>query len=170
MISNPAQRDGTDGTAASASAESYRARRQGNLTRYSDGFRLTSPNDEPRRRAQGGHSVDPGMAPYRPNPRPPAAADVINVPRNFAYLRAPSLGAPRVGFPDATRTTGKLQPSGEAWGAFGEPTRAVLTPATNGADAPPSHRLGTYTPGTASALGPRWRRPDTPKIFDRLPG
>ena len=170
MISNPAQRDGTDGTAASASAESYRERRQGNLQRASDGFRSPSPSTEPRRPFEGGHKVDPPMAPYRPNPRPPETVISRHPPRNFGYLRAPDLGAPRVNFPDAERTRGRLQHSGEAWGHIGERARAQLTPAVDGRNAPPSHALGENRVGSASAMGPRWRDPISPTIRGRKPG
>jgi len=169
MISNAAQRDGTDGTAASASADSYRSRRQGNLIRASDGFRSPTLPTEPRRRAEGGHRPDASLTPYGGTPRAVGDNDPRNTPRTWAYFRPASIGAPPVPFPDRTRTAGKLQQSGEAWGRFGEPARAVLTPARNGADAPPSHQLGTNRPGSASALGPRWRRPDTPHIYDHLP-
>jgi len=169
MISNPSQRDDTDGTAASASAQLYRQRRQGNLLRSSDGFRAPTLARDPRRPTEGGHLVDPSMAPYRPNPRPPESNDKRNTPRTWAYFRPASIGAPPVNFPDRTRTAGKLQPSGEAWGRFGLPLRPVLTPARDGADAPPSHTLGANVPGSASAIGPRWRRPDRPKLYDHLP-
>lgn len=169
MISNPAQRDGTDGTAASASSSSYLARRQGNLRRGSDGFRAPELAREPRRRAEGGHQVDPRLAPYRPNPRPPESNDRRNTPRTWAFFRPASLGAPRVNFPDRTRTQGKLQQSGRPWGSFGEPARPVLTPARNGADAPPSHSLGAFVPGRTQARGLMWRRPDSPKLYDHMP-
>jgi hypothetical protein len=169
MISNPAQRDGTDGTAASASPESYLARRQGNLIRASDGFRAPTLPTEPRRRAEGGHRPDASLSPYTGTPRAVGDNDPRNTPRTWAYFRQASPGAPRVNYPDRTRTAGKLQQSGEAWGRFGEPARAVLTPARDGSDAPPSHTLGDFRPGSASAYGPRWHRPETPHIYDHLP-
>jgi len=170
MISNPAQRDGTDGTAASASSELYRVRRQGDLKRASDGFRSPTFPTEPRRRLEGGHQVDPPMAPYRPNPRPPESNDPRSTPRTWAYFRAPSPGAPYVPFPDAERTRGRLQPSGAAWGKFGERERSRLTPAVDGRNEPPSHSMGVNRVGSASGMGPRWVDPSRPTIHGRKPG
>lgn len=170
MVSNPAQRDGTDGVASSASSENYLGRRQGNLRRGSDGFRSPTFPTEPRRPLEGGHLVDPPMGPYRPNPRPPASNIPRFPPRNFVYFRAPSLGAPRVNFPDAERTRGKMQQSGEAWGHVGELERAKLTPAVDGQNAPPSHELGRNPVGSSSAMGPRWSDPSSPKIRGRKAG
>lgn len=169
MISNPSQRDGTDGTAASASAELYKQRRQGDLTRASDGFRSPFTASEPRRPFDGGHLVDPSMAPYRPNPRPPESNVRRYPPRTWAYFRPASPGAPRAPFPDAERTRGRLQASGVAWGRFGEQPRTVLTPPTDGKNAGPSHTLGRNALGNPSAAGNRWRRPSSPTIFDHLP-
>lgn len=169
MISNPPQRDGRDGTSASADRDDYLRRRQGNLKRGSDGFRSPTLGREPRRPTEGGHKVDPGMAPYRPAPRPPESNDKRNTPRTWQFFRPASLGAPYVGFPDAQRTQGRLQRSGEPWGHFHEGDRAVLTPARNGKNAPPSHQLGGFRPGRTEAKGPRWRRPDSPILRDHMP-
>lgn len=165
-MSNPAQRDDVHGTAASASAEVYRDRRQGNLTRQSDGFRTPFPLEQPRGYVQKGYKVDEPLAPYRPNPASLPGDPFPNVPRTFAYLRAADVGAPRVGFPDAQRTEGKLLQSGEAWGRFGEQVRPMLQPPTDGVNAPPKHELG---PRSESELiprsdGPRWRYPSTPTV------
>jgi len=169
MISNPPQRVGPDGVEHSARAEVFKVRRQGNLIRGSDGFRSPTLGKDPRRPTEGGHQVDPALGPYRPNPRPPSSNDARHTPRTWAYFRPPSPGAPRVNFPDATRCAGHYQQSGQAWGRFGEPARPVLTPARDGHDAQPSHTLGTFRPGSPYAYGNRWRRPDTPHIFDHLP-
>lgn len=164
-MGNPAQRDTVQGLASSASAEKFRARRQGNLTRASDGFRAPTLPPEPRRPTWGRYEVDPPNAPYHYNPASPASGKPFDVPRTFAYLRAPSLGAPRVGFPEEQRTRGRLQASGEAWGKFGERQRPVLTPPRDGG--PPTHELGEFKPGRTSALGPRWTPPTSPKIYRR---
>jgi hypothetical protein len=169
MISNPQQRDGTDGTAASASAELYKLRRQGNLTRASDGFRSPYPSREPRRPAEGGHVRFGPSTPYGNDDRHAESNARRYPPRTWPFFRPASLGAPRVNFPDAERCRGKYQQSGAAWGRFHEQTRPVLTPATNGKNAPPSHTLGKFVPGSAYAIGPRWRRPSSPRIFDSLP-
>jgi len=170
-VSNPQERDDIHGTAASADAASYLKRRQGNLTRGSDGFRSPVMSPEPRRPLDGGHLVDPPLLPYAYNPRPPESARPRNTPRTWKFFRTPDLGAPRVGFPDRARTEGKLTQSGESWGHFGEPTRAIITPAVDGRNAPPSHAMGERVDGPVipRSTGPRWRRPTTPRIFDHLP-
>lgn len=168
-MGNAPQRDDIYGTPASASAASYTARRQGNLTRASDGFRSPTLPHEPRRPTDGGHLVDPPLMPYRPNPRPPESNVRRYPPRTWQFFRAPDLGAPRVPFPDRERTMGRLQHSGEAWGHVGEPHRAVLTPSVDGHNAPPSHQLGSFTPGRTEAAGLRWRRPTTPTLYDHMP-
>lgn len=170
MISNAAQRDGTDGTAASASSQSYLARRQGNLTRASDGFRSPFPASEPRRPFDGLHTPDSSMTPYGGTPRVPENNVRRYPPRTWAYFRPASLGAPRVNFPDAERCRNGYQKSGQAWGRFGEQERTKLTPATDGRNVGPSHSLGRNTPARAFSMGPRWRRPSSPRIFDRIPG
>jgi hypothetical protein len=168
-MGNAPQRDDIHGTPASASAELYRQRRQGNLTRASDGFRSPYPSSEPRRPADGGHKIDPPMAPYRPNPRPPESNVRRYPPRTWAFFRPASLGAPPVPFPDRERTRGRLQQSGEAWGSVNERHRPVLTPAQDGQNAPPSHRLGTFVPGRTEAKGSRWSRPSSPVLRDHMP-
>jgi len=168
-MANPAQRDDTHGTAASASGPNYRARRQGTLTRGSDGFRAPTLPHDPRRPTQAGYRPDPALMPYAYNPASPAGTPLGHVPRTWAFFRTPDLGAPRVGFPDATRTRGKTTQSGQAWGRFGEPQRHTLTPPIDGQDQQPSHTLGQYRPGSPSAKGPRWRRPASPVLRDHMP-
>lgn len=168
-MANAPQRDDTHGTAASASATNYRGRRQGDLTRASDGFRSPTLPVEPRRPLEAGHQVDPPLMPYAYNPRPPETVKPRNIPRTFQFFRPASPGAPYAPSPDAQRTQGHLQQSGAAWGHVGEPQRAVLTPARDGNNAPPSHELGRFVPGSASAIGPRWRRPSSPVLRDHMP-
>jgi len=170
-MSNPAQRDDVHGTAASASSELYRDRRQGNLTRQSDGFRTPFPLEQPRRPVQQGYKPDEPLAPYRPNPASSPGDPFPNVPRNFVFLRAADIGAPRVGFPDAQRTQGKLQSSGEAWGRVGEQPRATIQPPTDGVNDQPAHRMGARIDSEflPRSSGPRWRRPSSPTIYDHLP-
>ena len=165
-MSNPAQRDDVHGTAASASSESYRGRRQGNLTRQSDGFRTPYELEQPRGYVQKGYKPDEPLAPYRPNPASRPGDPFPLVPRTFAFLRAADIGAPRVGFPDAQRTHGKLQQSGEAWGHVGEQQRPVMRAPRDGANAPPLHELGASLDSEfiPRSDGPRWRYPSTPTI------
>lgn len=94
-----------------------------------DGLRSpTLPND-PRRAITGGVKPDRGIAPYDPAPDPPASSEHFAIPRNFSFLTTPDLGAPRVGLPDQTRTAGKLQLSGEAFGSFHDaPKRTAPLP------------------------------------------
>lgn len=166
-MSNPKQRDDLDGTAASASAESYRARREGTLTYGSDGFRLPPGPRVAPRPTSAGWKPHEWLAPYRPNPGAPARAPFPDQPNTFAFLRAPDLGAPKVGFPDRKRTQGHLQQSGAAWGRLGEAERPRLAPPlANGA------ARFEHTDDRADAIvssGPRWARPATPRIFDHLP-
>jgi len=170
-MSNPMQRDDVHGTAASASSESYLGRRQGNLTRQSDGFRTPFPLEQPRGYAQKGYKPDEPLAPYRPNPASRIGDPFPAVPRTWNYLRPASPGAPYVGLPDAIRTQGKLQQSGEAWGRVGEQPRAVLQPPRDGANAQPTHAMGARgnTELIPRSDGPRWRRPSSPTIYDHLP-
>lgn len=168
-MANARERDDVTGTAASADAGSYIRRRQGNLTRASDGFRSPTLPKEPRRPPEGGHQVDPPLRPYAYNPRPPETNLPRSTPHTWAFFRAPSPGAPKVPFPDRERTAGKLQRSGEAWGAFGTPQRPQLTPATDGRNTPPSHAMGHNKVGSAYQTGPRWKRPATPTLYDHLP-
>jgi|GEM_PF-3211368 len=165
-MANPQERDTVLGTAASASAEMYRARRQGDLIRASDGFRAPELPMEPRRYLGGGTDPHAPMAPYRPNPAPPADGEVYRVPRTWAYFRTATPGAARVGFPDRARTQGHLQASGVAWGRVGEMRRAALRPAVDGQDGPPTHQLGARgdTELIPRSTGPRWRYPATPTI------
>jgi len=171
-MSNPAQRDDIHGTAASASSELYRARRQGDLTRQSDGFRTPFPLEQPRGYVQKGYKVDEPLEPYRPNPASRPGDPFPAVPRTFAYLRAADIGAPRVGFPDAQRTNGKLQQSGEAWGRVGELARATIQPPTDGVNDQPLHRMGERSDSEflPRSSGPRWRYPTTPTIRGVKPG
>lgn len=142
-MSNGATRNGAAGTAASASSESYRGRRTGNLGRASDGFRSPSPPTEPRRPATGSRKADEALAPYHYNPASPAESMRPVVPRTWYALRIATPGAPTVGLPDQQRTSGHLQPSGRAWGAWGP-----------GAPAFPTSHL-------------RWRRPSAPRVYER---
>ena len=171
-MSNPKQRDDVHGTAASASSEYYLANRRGDLKRYSDGFRTPTPSHDPRRPTQQGYKPDLPVEPWHYNPPPPAGAPFPNVPRNFAYLRAPDLGAPRVGRPDAARTDGHLQRSGEAWGRVGEQPRAVIQAPTEAPNAPPAHVMGQrhdseFLPRSARST---WRLPSSPTVRGRKPG
>jgi hypothetical protein len=168
-MANAPQRDGTDGTAASASSAIYLQRRQGNLTRASDGFRSPYPDKNPRRPFDGLHTPDSSMTPYGGTPRVPENNVRRYPPRTWAFFRPASIGAPRVNFPDAERCRGKYQRSGVAWGQFGERERLKLTPAVNGRNAPPSHSLGKNLAALIFSIGPRWRRPTSPRIFDHLP-
>lgn len=167
---NPAQRDTVLGTAASADAESYRARRQGNLTRATDGFRSPTLPAQPRGYVQEGYKPDPSNAPYHYNPAsPPGDAKFPATPRTWAFFRPADMGAPVVGLPDAERTQGHLQQSGEAWGKVGEPVRAIIRPAVDGKNAPPSHTMGERVDGPVipRSVGPRWKRPSSPTIRDQ---
>lgn len=170
-MANPSQRDDIHGTAASASAESYRGRRQGTLTRQSDGFRTPFVLEQPRGYVQQGYKPDEPMAPYRPNPASRPGDPFPDVPRTWAFFRPASPGAPRVGFPDAVRTEGKLQQSGEAWGRVGEQVRSMLMPPVDGVNAQPSHELGARknTELIPRSDGPRWRRPSSPTLYDHMP-
>lgn len=167
---NPQQRDTVFGTAASADAESYKARRQGNLTRGTDGFRSPTLPAQPRGTVQAGYKPDAPLAPYAYNP-----ASVLGdkkfpaVPRTWSYFRPADLGAPRVGLPDAERTQGHLQASGQSWGKVGEPVRAILRPAVDGKNAQPSHTMGERVDGPVipRSVGPRWKRPSPPTIRDQ---
>jgi len=156
---NPSQRDDIHGTAASASAENYRKRREGNLTRQSDGFRTPYPLAQPRGPVQQGYKPDEHLRPYYINPASRPGDPFPNVPRNFIFFRPMDLGAPYVGFPDQARTQGHLQQSGAAWGRVGEPPRAVMMPPTNGTNAPPAHSMGTFRPLEKVSMGPRWVKP-----------
>lgn len=94
-----------------------------------DGLRSPTLPRDPRRPLTGGTKPDSGIAPYDPAPPPPASSEPFNVPRNFSFFRTPDLGAPKVGLPDQTRTAGKLQLSGEAWGSFHDsPKRTAELP------------------------------------------
>ena len=95
------------------------------LINYVDSHRTETQGDIPRRPYAGGKSVDPALGLHDPTPKPPAAADVTRVPRNFSFLRAATPGAARVGLPDKVRTAGKLQQSGEAWGSFNDSPRTT---------------------------------------------
>lgn len=171
-MGNPAQRDSILGTAASASAESYLARRQSNLTRGSQGYRTAMILNQPRLPGQLGYKPDEPLEPYRPNPASRPGAPFPNKPSNAGFFRAPHLGAPHVGFPDAKRTAGHLQPSGRAWGALPDTRRETLLPRVDGTDAPPDLTMGQSLNDdkTKSAYGNRWKRPTRPRIYDRLPG
>jgi hypothetical protein len=166
-MSNPAQRDDIHGTAASASAESYRARREGNLTRGSDGFRLPPGQRTAPRPYSPGFQPHEMLGPYRPNPVGPARAPFPDKPNTFAFLREADLGAPYVGFPERRRTQGKLQPSGAAWGRIGEPERPKLAPPIQG-EPTKFERTDPRTDPVVST-GPRWKRPTSPHIYDHLP-
>lgn len=170
-MANPQQRDGVNGTAASASAAEYLARRAGDLTRRSGGYRTPYAIAEPRRPTQQGYSPDPSNAPYHYNPASPPGAPFPNKPNTNAFLRQPDLGAPRVGFPDAKRTSGKLQRSGAAWGAYGGAERPTLRPRVDGQDGPPTliQSVRPQTDKPASAYGLRWKRPDSPILRDHMP-
>jgi len=168
-MANAPQRDTVDGTSASASAESYRERRQGNLTRASDGFRSPTLPHEPRRPVQPGYKPDPPLRPYAYNPASPAGTPLGHVPRTWAFFRTPDLGAPRVPFPDRERTRGRTIQPGPAWGDWGDPQRHTLQPATDGQNAPPSHALGQYRPGNPSAARVMWKRPASPILRDHMP-
>jgi hypothetical protein len=165
---NAPERDTTTGTPFSASSESYRKRRQGNLLRGSDGFRSPELARPMRFPPQEGYRPDEPLEAYKYNPASLPGAPFPNKPNTHMFFRAPELGAPRVGFPDKARTDGKLQYSGEAWGKFGDPTRPVLTPATDGQNGPPSHELGKFTPAPAFSSGPRWTKPEAAKRSDHL--
>ena len=164
-MANARQRDDVYGTAFSASAENYLARRQGTLTRASDGFRSPTLPFEPRRPTQPGYKPDSPVRPYAYNPKPPAGTPLGGPPRTWAYFRAPSLGAPHVGLPDREATQGKLQQSGAAWGRFHDSPRHTLMPATG--PGTPSHSLGYYRPGNPSAHGLNWRPPTSPRLYVR---
>jgi len=166
---NPAQRDGVNGTAASASAEEYRARRQGDLTRRSGGYRTPYEISEPRRKLRPGYKPDPPLAPYAYNPASPAQPPWPMKPNTHAFLRQPDLGAPRVGMPDAKRTSGRLQQSGAAWGHVGEAQRETMLAPRGGENGPPSHPMGQHHPGTGYAAGSRWKRPASPTLRDHMP-
>lgn len=170
-MANPKQRDGVDGTAASASAQDYLARREGDLTRRSGGYRTPYPIAEPRRPTQQGYKPDPPLAPYAYNPASPAGAPFPKKPNTHAFLRQPDLGAPRVGFPDAKRTAGKLQKSGAAWGAYGGAERPTLQPRRDGQDGQPTLIMSVrpQTDTVKSAAGLRWKRPTTPTLRDHMP-
>lgn len=168
-MSNPSQRDSVLGHAGSADATGYVARRQGNLTRQSDGFRTPYVLDQPREPTQRGYRPDPGLAPYVPAPRPPAGAPFPDKPSTHAFLRAPHLGAPHVGLPDERRTSGRLQASGVAWREPGAAPRDTLQPPLDGQDAPPSHTMGQYREGRVSAYGNRWTHPTTPHVYGVQP-
>jgi hypothetical protein len=172
MMANAPQRVGTDGIETSASGELYRKRREGNLTRQSDGFRTPYPLAQPRGYVQRGYKPDEPLEPYRPNPASLPGAPFPNVPRTWIFFRAMDLGAPRVGFPDAARTQGKLQPSGAAWGRIGEQPRSTLQPPTDGINDQPNHRMGGRIDSEflPRSTGPRWRYPVTPKIRGVRPG
>ena len=170
-MANPPQRDDIYGTAASASSESYLARRQGNLIRGSDGFRSPTLPRQPRQPTQQGYRPDEPLEPYRPNPASRPGAPFPDKPDNSIFFRAPDMGAPKVGFPDARRTDGKLQQSGAAYGRLPDTARPVLAPRVDGRDAPPS--LVMEKPmnddKVKSAYGNRWTRPIRPRIYDHLP-
>ena len=168
-MANPQQRDTVLGIASSASAEEYRARREGNLTRRSGGYRTPYEIAEPRRPVKEGYKPDEHLMPYQPNPASLPGAPFPNKPNTHAFLRQPDLGAPRVNFPDKTRTAGKLQQSGAAWGKVGEAPRPTLLPRTDGQDGPPTLRMGQHTPGTGYAADSRWQRPQTPVLRDHMP-
>jgi hypothetical protein len=171
MMANPKQRDTVLGVASSANAEEYRARRQGDLTRRSGGYRTNYPIPEPRRELRPGYKPDPPLAPYHYNPASPAQPPWPAKPNTHAFLRQPDLGAPRVGYPDAKRTSGKLQRSGAAWGAYGGTERPTLRPRVDGQDGPPTlaQSVRPQTDKPASASGKRWKQPDTPILRDHLP-
>jgi hypothetical protein len=118
---------------------------------------------------QEGYRPDEALTPYNPNPASLPGAPFPNKPTTHAFFRAPDLGAPRVGFPDKARTDGKLQYSGQAWGKFGDPTRPVLTPATDGQNGPPLHVLGKFEPARALSMGPRWTKSEAEKRAEHLP-
>lgn len=142
-MSDESGRNGAAGTAASASSENYRGRRQGNLTRASDGFRSPFAPSDPRRPVWSPYKPDPALKPYAYNPASPATGAPFEVPRTWQYFRIATPGAAVVGLPDQERTGGHLQPSGRAWGAWGP-------------GAPPF---------PTSSL--RWRAPDAPKVYRR---
>jgi len=168
-MANPAQRDGVNGVASSANAAEYVKRRQGDLTRRSGGYRTPYPIAEPRRPVKQGYKPDPPLAPYAYNPASPPGAPFPNKPNTHAFLRQPDLGAPRVGFPDAKRTAGHLQKSGEAFGKIGELQRPTMQAPRDGNDGPPIHPMGQHHPGTGYAAGPRWKRPASPTLRDHMP-
>jgi hypothetical protein len=144
-MGNPVERDTIGGVASTASVSSFKARRQGTLTRASDGFRSPAPAREPRRPFTGGREPDPPVAPYHYNPASPAKSMTPTVARGFVFLPTRVAMAAHVGFPDKDRTAGKLQASGEAWGRFGAATPKA----------------------TPLSRGPRWERPASPKAYVR---
>lgn len=171
MMANPPQRVGLDGIESSGSAEAYRARREGNLIRRSGGYRTPYEIPEPRRELRPGYKPDPPLRPYAYNPASPAQPPWPNKPNTHAFLRPASLGAPHVGFPDAKRTTGHLQRSGAAWGAYGGAERPTLKPRVDGQDGQPTLALAVrpQTDKVASARGTNWKRPDAPILRDHMP-
>lgn len=168
-MANPTQRDTVLGIASSANAEEYRKRRTGNLTRRSGGYRTPYEIPEPRRELRPGYKPDPPLAPYAYNPASPAQPPWPNKPNTHAFFRPASLGAPHVGFPDAKRTAGHVQQSGEAWGKLGETQRPVMLAPRDGLDGPPIHPMGQHVPSSGSAAGPRWKRPASPVLRDHMP-
>jgi hypothetical protein len=168
-VANPKQRDDVYGIASSASAEEYVKRRAGNLTRRSGGYRTPYEIPEPRHELRPGYKPDPPLAPYAYNPASPAQPPWPNKPSTHQFLRPADLGAPRVGFPDAKRTSGHLQQSGEAWGKLGEAQRPVMLAPRDGLDGPPVHPMGTHVPSSGSAAGSRWKRPASPTLRDHMP-
>jgi hypothetical protein len=170
-MANPTQRDTVAGIASSANAEEYRARRQGDLTRRSGGYRTPYPIADPRRPTQQGYHPDPPNAPYAYNPASPPGAPFPNKPNTHAFVRHPDLGAPRVGFPDAKRTGGHLQRSGAAWGTYGGAERPTLRPRVDGQDAQPTLAMSVrpQTDTVKSAAGSRWKRPASPVLRDHMP-
>jgi hypothetical protein len=168
-MANARQRDTVDGIATSASAEEYRRRRSGTLLRRSGGYRTPYEIPEPRRELRPGYKPDPPLAPYAYNPASPAQPPWPTKPNTHAFFRQPDLGAPRVGFPDAKRTAGHIQQSGEAWGKVGEAQRETLLAPRDGVDGPPVHPMGQHRPSSGYAAGSRWKRPDTPTLRDHMP-
>jgi hypothetical protein len=115
------------------------ATRQGGLRRYSSGFRLASEPADPRHPWSGETEPDKPLGGTTAPPRVPAAAPVTDKPSNARFFVTRDGRAAVVGLPDQARTQGHMQPSGAAWGRFGEPPRATLGPPLPGSK--PSSKL-----------------------------
>lgn len=166
---NPLQRIGPDRQEHSARAEVFLGARQGNLHRRSGGYRTPYEIDEPRRPVKEGYKPDPPMQPYHYGLDSPPGAPFPNKPNTHAFFRPASLGAPRVGFPDAERCGGNYQQSGAAWGTLPNTQRPTLQPRTDGHNGPPTLTMGQHRPTLTAGSYLHWKRPASPVLRDHMP-
>lgn len=102
-----------------------------NRSPYTDGLRTIAPARNPRFPTTGGTCTNPPLKTDATHQYRPPCAVHWQVPCNCRFLRPATPGAPPVGFPEETRTRGKLQLSGRAWGRFDRNERQRIGPPLN---------------------------------------